>query len=116
MDEIELEQLRRHPKWYAVLEVYQQLSLQNRGLTPNFDGWTSRISDVLEIPNTELPGIHGKLIAYGFLKFDLAGRDGGIRYQLTPLGKQGINGSAVSDSDDESPERDLQEELTTSRQ
>jgi len=96
MDEFELEQLRRHPKWTLILGVYQQLSLNGRDQFPDFDGWTPRVHDVPEIPNDELAGIHGKLIAFGFLKFDLAGRDGGIRYQLTPLGKIGIHASNPS--------------------
>jgi hypothetical protein len=99
MDEIELEQLRRNPKWKSILEVYLQLHLTHRAQTPGFDGWTPRIQEAGEIPKEELPAIHGKLIAHGFLKFDLAGRDGGIRYQLTPLGKTGINASAATDGE-----------------
>ena len=100
MDEFELEQLRRHPKWVAVLELYQQLFTQNREKSPQSDGWIPRIHHIAEIAGDELPGIHGKLIAFGFLKFDVAGRDEGIRYQLTPLGKQGINESVPSEVDD----------------
>lgn len=100
MDEIELEQLQRHPKWVAVLELYQQLFVQIREKSPQSDGWVPRIHNIPEIPSEELPGIHGKLIAFGFLKFDVAGRDEGIRYQLTPLGKQGINASVASQVDE----------------
>jgi hypothetical protein len=100
MDEFELEQLRRSPKWAVVLNIYQRLQSEGRDQSPDFDGWSSRIVDVPEIPASELPSIHGKLIAYGFLKFDLAGRDGGIRYQLTPLAKLGINASAPADEDE----------------
>ncbi len=99
MDEFELDQLRRNPKWAAVLNIYQQLQLQGRERQPDFDGWVPRVHEAGELPSTDLPGIHGKLIAFGFLKFDLAGRDGGIRYQLTPLGKQGINSSIPADDD-----------------
>jgi hypothetical protein len=58
-----------------------------------------RVQTAEEVPTADLSGIHGKLIAYGFLKFDLAGRDGGIRYQLTPLGKQAINASIPADDE-----------------
>jgi len=101
MDEFELEQLRRNPKWASVLNIYHQLHLQGRNQSPQFDGWTPRVIEADDIPATELSGIHGKLIAYGFLKFDLAGRDGGIRYQLTPLGKQGIQGSPTDEDESE---------------
>lgn len=106
MDEIELDQLRRNPKWKAILEVYHQLHATQRAQSPEFDGWTPRVHEAGEIPKEELPGIHGKLIAYGFLKFDLTGRDGGIRYQLTPLGKTGINASVTVEDDGELAESD----------
>lgn len=97
MDELALEQLQHNPKWTSILDVYQQLSSRNRDHSPEFDGWTARVQEVADIPNAELAGIHGKLIAFGFLKFDLAGRDLGVRYQLTPLGRQAINGSVLAD-------------------
>ncbi len=100
MEDFELEQLRRHPKWVSVLDAYQKRHSEGRNQKTDFDGWIARVSDVCEIPLGELSGIHGKLIAFGFLKFDLAGRDGGIRYQLTPLGKQGLTPSISSEDDD----------------
>ena len=99
MDEFELEQLRRNPKWATLLNVYCQLQLSGKLQIADFDGWTPRVLEAPEIATDELSGIHGKLIAFGFLKFDLAGRDGGIRYQLTPLGKQGINASIPADEE-----------------
>ncbi|HEY0985222.1 hypothetical protein [Schlesneria sp.] len=101
MDDFELEQLRKNPQWSLVLQQYQQLHTQGRNDSPEFDGWTPRIFHVEDVPVEELSGIHGKLIAYGFLKFDLAGRDGGLRYQLTPLGKQGIQGRISEDEDED---------------
>ena len=99
MDDFELEQLRRNPAWAAILNIYHQQQLQGRNQVPEFDGWVPRVHAADEIPSEELSGIHGKLIAFGFLKFDLAGRDGGIRYQLTPVGKQGINASVPTDEE-----------------
>ena len=100
MDEFDLEKLRHNPKWVAVLDCYQEICLRSRERSSDFDGWVPRIHEFPDTPTEELPGIHGKLIAHGFLKFDLAGRDGGIRYQLTPLGKQGINPSTPSDEEE----------------
>lgn len=100
MDEYELELLRRHPQWMTVLDQYHQCQIKNREVTPDFDGWVPRLVEIPETPTEELPQIHGKLIAFGFLKFDLTGRDGGIRYQLTPLGKQRLSGTAVVEDDD----------------
>lgn len=101
MDEFELEQLRRQPKWLSILALYQRLGVERREQVADFDGWVPRVLSADEIPDEELPGIHGKLIAFGFLKFDLAGRDAGIRYQLTPLGKQGLNSGIPQEQDDE---------------
>jgi hypothetical protein len=99
MDELELEQLRKNPCWVAVLERYQQQSAIFREQQTDFDGWVPRFHELPEINTADLPAIHGKLIAFGFLKFDVAGRDAGIRYQLTPLGKQGISAPTPTDAD-----------------
>ena len=111
MDEFELEQLRRNPKWATLLNVYCQLQLSGKLQIADFDGWTPRVLEAPEIATDELSGIHGKLIAFGFLKFDLAGRDGGIRYQLTPLGKLGINSSIPSDGEDSTTDSVEHEEV-----
>ena len=111
MDEIELEQLRRNPKWMLVLEQYHRIHAENREKSTDFDGWVSRLHEVPETHSDELPGIHGKLIAFGFLKYDLAGRDGGIRYQLTPLGKQGLHPTSEKDDEDSEDALDQTEVL-----
>lgn len=97
MDELALEFLQKNPSWTALLGTYQRLSVECKAQTTEFDGWIPRINEAVEISNEELSGIHGKLIAFGFLKFDLAGRDAGIRYQLTPFGRQALNPFAVVD-------------------
>lgn len=104
MDETDLKQLRKNAHWVAVLEQYHQQSDSLKGQSKEFDGWVPRLHDIPEVPGEELPGIHGKLIAFGYLKFDLAGRDAGIRYQLTPLGKQGINRSEAGEPSDAADE------------
>lgn len=95
MEDYELELLQRHPQWMTVLDQYYQRQVQSRESVPDFDGWIPRIQEFPETTAEELPQIHGKLIAFGYLKFDLTGRDGGIRYQLTPLGRQSLTGSSV---------------------
>ena len=100
MDELELKQLRKNAHWVAVLERYHQQSDSMKSQSKDFDGWVPRLHDVTDVPAEDLPGIHGKLIAFGFLKFDLAGRDAGIRYQLTTLGRQGINSSDAAEPSD----------------
>ena len=50
--------------------------------------WLSRLQKVEGVEADELSSVHGNLIAYGFLKFKLAGRDG-LVYMLTTLGRRG---------------------------
>ncbi|MBC8113788.1 MAG: hypothetical protein H7062_05385 [Candidatus Saccharimonas sp.] len=92
VDDFELEQLRRYPEWRVALTVYHDLQVQARERSSEFDGWIPRVTEVETIDTAALPSIHGKLIAFGFLKFDLSGRDAGMCYQLTPLGKQALLG------------------------
>jgi hypothetical protein len=103
MEDHELEMLRRHPQWESVLNVYKQVEDDSRLKNPEFDGWMPRVHDVPEVASTELPGIHGKLIAFGFLKFDLAGRDGGIRYQLTQLGHHDAESANLTGQNESKP-------------
>ena len=64
--------------------------------TPNADndgeesatGWVSRISVLEGVDTTQLSTLHGRLIALGYLKFKLIDRQVGLRYRLTPAGKQ----------------------------
>lgn len=99
LDDLDLDQLRRHPEWRTALKVYHDLQAESRERLPEFDGWIPRVTEVAAIESTKLPAIHGKLIAFGFLKFDLAGRDAGMRYQLTPQGKQALLGQSHDEED-----------------
>ena len=99
VDDFEIEQLRRHPEWRVALKVYHDLQAQAREQLPEFDGWIPRVTEVETIDSAALPSIHGKLIAFGFLKFDLSGRDAGMRYQLTPQGKQALLGKSLAEED-----------------
>lgn len=94
VDDFELEQLRRHPEWRVALKVYHDLQTQAREQSLEFDGWIPRVTEVETIDSVLLPSIHGKLIAFGFLKFDLSGRDAGMRYQLTQQGRQALLGKS----------------------
>ena len=100
LDDFELDQLRRHPEWRTALKVYHDLQTESRERLPEFDGWIPRVTEVAAIESAKLPAIHGKLIAFGFLKFDLAGRDAGMRYQLTLQGKQALLGLPAADEDE----------------
>lgn len=80
----ELELFDANPEWGLVLQNYQQAQQKNE------TGWVPRTIGVEGVAVDRLSAIHGKLIALGMLKFDLAGRTEGVVYQLTPLGRQAL--------------------------
>jgi hypothetical protein len=100
MVEIELEQLRRNPSWKATLQAYGEAQAVARAGSVEFDGWVPRLMQVPDVETAKLSQIHGRLIAFGFLKFDLSHREQGIRYQLTPLGKRAIGETDASEPAD----------------
>lgn len=62
--------------------------------------WLPRLTKLAGIEPEELSRTHGRLIAYGLLKCDLADRSTGVVYQLTSTARQVIERSA---NGDESP-------------
>ncbi len=80
-----------HPEWMAVLQAYS-----NSVKAPGNDGWSARLTEIEGVAREGLSAIHGKLIAFGYLKFELVGRDAGIRYQLSSDGLQALNGPTIA--------------------
>ena len=99
MDEFDIIQLRRNPEWRAILQVYCDLQQQLREQSPDSDGWVARQTEIAGIETSQLSSIHGKLIAYGMLKFDVGGRDVGVQYQLTPQGRRALLGEVANAED-----------------
>jgi len=93
MIDFELEELNRCEGWQSVLIAYKNaheaLKQQETESNPS-DGWLSRLKSVDGVEFDDLPRIHGKLISLGLLKFQLADRTMGMRYQLSGLGKRAI--------------------------
>ena len=61
--------------------------------------WLARIAAVEGVAKDELSKIHGRLIAYGFLKCDLDERTAEVVYQLTLAGKQVLSHAAADRED-----------------
>lgn len=96
MQDFELEQLRRNPTWGQTLRAYWSEQCERKAQQPEFDGWVPRLTTISEVDPAKLSSVHGRLIAFGFLRFDLGDRDVGMRYQLTPMARQAIGaGDAV---------------------
>lgn len=51
-------------------------------------GWVARISSIEGVEASQMSMLHGRVIALGYLKFKLIDRQVGLRYRLTPSGKQ----------------------------
>lgn len=51
-------------------------------------GWVSRIGQLEGVDPSQMSTLHGRVIALGYLKFQLIDRQVGLRYRLTPAGKQ----------------------------
>ncbi|MEI8378651.1 MAG: hypothetical protein WCJ09_00890 [Planctomycetota bacterium] len=100
MDEFDIIQLRRNPDWKAVLQVYYDLQQQAREKEPSAECWIGRQIEVTGVEPVNLSAIHGKLIAFGFLKFDVGGRDVGVQYQMTHQGRRALLGETASADDD----------------
>ena len=99
MDELDIIQLRRNPDWKAVLQVYYDLQQQAKEKDPTAESWIGRQVEVTGVEPGNLSAIHGKLIAFGFLKFDVGGRDVGVQYQITHQGRRALLGESASADD-----------------
>jgi hypothetical protein len=88
MNHPDLDAYDAHPEWNPVLQAYWQAQQQAE------KGWVPRLPNVVEVPADQLSAIHGRLIAHGLLRFELAGRSEGVEYQLTPLGRQAVTPAA----------------------
>jgi len=84
MSALELEVFDENPEWRLLLAAYQP----RPGAGPS--DWAPRIETVDGLAGDRLSEIHGKLIAWGLLSFELGAATAGVRYQLTPLGKQAL--------------------------
>ncbi len=99
MDELDIIQLRSNPDWRVVLQGYFDLQQQLREQSPDADGWIPRLTDLPGVDHGSLSSIHGKLIAFGMLKFDVGGRDVGVQYQVTHQGRRALLGESENPAD-----------------
>lgn len=75
-------------EWKAILTAYQTEQQIRKLADPEHDGWIERLTTIPNIDPEISSQIHGKLIAFGYLKFQLVGRTTGVQYQLSNSGKQ----------------------------
>ncbi|MEZ6129961.1 MAG: hypothetical protein R3C59_14860 [Planctomycetaceae bacterium] len=94
-----------------VMQAYVVRASAARAASEEYDGWLERIDSLPEFTPDQLTQQHGQLIALGFLKFEITGRSVGLRYQISPRGKQALDRAlavARDDSDDNDDREDLE--------
>ncbi len=91
METTDLEHLIEQPLWLKVLDIYSELIIQagqDRQEDEQGTRWAGRIASLSELDADELSQVHGQLIAYGWLTFQLEGREQGLQYRITSSGKK----------------------------
>lgn len=99
MLDFELTELDRQGDWRSVLSAYRDAVSAARETTPEFDGWIGRLPALNGFEAEQLSRLHGRLIASGLLKFQLADRDSGLQYQLSPEGRRALEGGGDEESE-----------------
>ena len=70
-----------------VMQAYALRATTLKATVESFDGWLERINELAEMQKEDLTRVHGQLIALGFLQFEIAGSNVGLRYQISARGK-----------------------------
>ena len=93
MLDLDLAVLDAHPEWRQVLLAYRgdiggaaHLDAETADFVAR--GFRPRVRVVDGVPAEQMARVHGKLIAHGLLQVEIAGRTGGMLYQLTTLGRR----------------------------
>ena len=83
--------LNQHPEWRHVLQAYRirQEQAESAGETDG-EVWLPRLAEVDGVPAEKMAAIHGKLIALGWLQFQLQGRNDGVLYRLSADGRRAL--------------------------
>lgn len=109
MTTLNLESDHEPAEFLAVLAAYNSEQAVLRQTDPEHNGWVQRLISINEIEAERLSQIHGRLIAFGYLKFQLTGRSSGVQYQISPSGKEAIQAaSGKSKSQPESVDQDAE--------
>ena len=97
MTSFELEELESVPEWRSVLAAYRDSSVLARTQSAEFDGWLPRLAALDGLDSAGLSTVHGRLIALGFLRFQIGGRTVGLQYQLAPEGRHALESGVPDD-------------------
>ena len=112
MIDFELEELTHDTRWRPVLHAYLEREHAEAARAGEAAAeseqdsktqyWIPRLPEVAGVDTKELSKIHGKLIALGYLRFQLSGREKGMCYQVSPLGRQSLDQNTPAEADHQS--------------
>lgn len=94
------------PQNLQLMQAYALRAKTARTASDEFDGWLDRICTLPGLTTECLVRLHGQLIAQGFLKFEITGRSVGLRYQISPRGKQAMELATRLQTDGDSTSSD----------
>lgn len=86
------------PQNLQVMQAYSRRTATAKASVEEFDGWMERINSLPGLTGELLTQLHGQLIAMGFLKFEIAGRSVGLRYQISTKGKRALEQADIAES------------------
>jgi hypothetical protein len=93
MDEFDLQLLAENPSWQRVLGVYARRASESPPERPGEESgprWHERVGALDGLDPDALTEIHSRLIAFGWLRFQVEDRQAGLKYRISPEGKQAL--------------------------
>lgn len=106
MIELAVAQMSRDSAWRTLLAAYDVAEPRPAHPDGPPEGWVARLREVEGVAAGDLSRIHGKLIAFGFLEFELSGRTEGVRYRLSRQGRAMLGAGRGTASVEDDEERD----------
>jgi hypothetical protein len=94
MIDFERDEWSRTPGLKQLLETYRRQYDVAKRQNPEFDGWLPRIGTLDGVEPAEIARLHGKLIALGYLRFQLHDRRTGVQYQVDLASTATLDGPA----------------------
>jgi hypothetical protein len=91
MEHADYELLAGQPVWQRLLLDYLEMTSQQAESSeemPSGPRWAGRIVALDDLEPAELSQIHGKMIAQGWLLFQMENGEGGLTYRVSPEGRR----------------------------
>lgn len=100
MDALALERLDQDQGWRTLLATYANAP-EPAGEEPTDEereGWLPRVDDLDGVEPDRLPRLHGRLIAFGLIEFQLTSMTTGVVYRATRTGRDWLKGGEDEDA------------------